>query len=197
MNNLENAMTAVDRAKEDLNYVASAVRREDRDYGMPTIYFMWALLVAIGFTLPDFAPRWAGPYWCIAGPAGGVASWLLGARQGAQAGIHDAALGRRYAYHWLLATLAFVLVFLPAFTGKIGAAAAAANILLVAGLTYALAGVHLERPLLWSGLLMFGGYIALALLDLPYIWTTTGLIVAASLLLAGFSQRNRQPVAQK
>lgn len=190
-------MTAIDRVKEDLDYVTNAVRREDRDDGIPMIYFMWAVLVAIGFALPDFAPRWAGLYWLIAGPAGGLASWWLGARRGAQAGIHDAALGRRYAYHWLLAALAFVLVFVPALAGKVGVAAAATNLLLVAGLTYALAGVHLERPLLWSGVLMFAGYVALSLFELPYIWTTTGLIVAASLLLAGFNQRNRQPIAQK
>ncbi len=190
-------MTAIDRVKEDLDYVASAVRREERDDGIPMIYFMWAGLVAIGFALPDFAPRWAGLYWLIVAPAGGLASWWIGARRGAQTGVHDAALGRRYAYHWLLAALAFVLVIVPALAGKIGAAAAATNLLLVAGLTYALAGVHLERPLLWSAVPMFAGYVALSLFKLPYVWTATGLIVAVALLLAGFNQRKRHPVGQK
>lgn len=188
-------MTTIDRAKEDLDYVASAVRREARDDGVPVIYYLWAVLVAIGWALPDFAPRWTGLYWIIAGPAGGVASWWIGARQGAKAGINDTALARRYAYHWLLAMLAFFLVFLPAISGKVGADAAAINVLLVAGLTYALAGVHLERPLLWSGLLVFGGYVALSTLDLPYLWTITGLVVAASLILAGLTSRKRRPVA--
>ncbi len=186
-------MPAIDQVKEDLHYVASAVRREERDDGIPAIYFMWAALVAIGFALPDFAPRWAGLYWFTVGPAGGLASWWLGARSGAKAGVNDAALGRRHGYHWLLAGAAFVLVFIPAFAGRIDAAAAATNVLLVAGLTYVLAGVHLEKPLIWSGLLMFGGYVALSLLDLPYIWTITGLVVAASLLLAGFTRLNREP----
>lgn len=189
-------MTAIDRFKEDLDYVASAVRRDDHSDGVPVIYYMWAVLIAAGWALPDFAPRWAGLYWVIVGPAGGLVSWWLGSWQGARAGIHDTALGRRYAYHWLLAALAFFLVFLPAIFGKVGADAAAINVLLVAGLTYTLAGVHLERPLLWSGLLVFGGYVALSMLELPYLWTTTGLVVAASLLLAGLTRRKREPVAQ-
>lgn len=184
-------MSAIDRVKEDLDYVANAVRREERDDGVPVIYYMWAALVAVGWSLPDFAPRWAGLYWLIVGPAGGVASWWIGARQGARAGIQDAALGRRHAYHWLLAMLALFLVFLPALVGNATSASAAVNVMLIVGLTYAFAGVHLERPMLWSGLLMFGGYVALTLLDVRYIWTATGLIVAASLLLAGFTLRNR------
>lgn len=188
-------MTAIDRVKEDLDYVASAVRREQREDGIPVIYYMWALLVGIGWALPDFAPRWTGLYWIIAGPAGGLLSWWLGARKGAKAGINDAALGRRYAYHWLLVLLAFFLVFLPAVTGKVSADAAAINVLLVTGLAYSLAGVHLERPLLWSGLLVFGGYVALSVLELPYLWTTTGLVVAASLVLAGLTRRQREPTA--
>ena len=188
-------MTAIDRVKEDLDYVANAVRREERDDGVPIIYYMWAVLVAVGWALPDFAARWTGLYWIIVGPAGGVLSWWIGARRSARVGINDTALGRRYAYHWLLVLLAFFLVFLPAVTGKVGAEAAAINVLLVTGLAYTLAGVHLERPLLWSGLLVFAGYVAMSLLDLPYLWTTTGLIVAASLLLAGLTRRKREPVA--
>lgn len=187
-------MTAIDQVKEDLDYVASAVRREARDDGIPVIYYMWAVLVGIGFALPDFAPRWAGLYWIVAGPGGGLLSWWIGARQGAKEGVHDAALGRRYAYHWILAGIAFFLVLVPVISGKVDIAAAATNTLLVGGLAYALAGVHLEKPLLWSGLVMFAGYVALSLLHLPYLWTTTGLVVAASLVLAGLTRRKRAPV---
>ena len=188
-------MTAIDRVKEDLDYVASAVRREDLDDGIPVIYYLWAVLVAIGWALPDFAPRWTGWYWIIAGPAGGLLSWWIGSRQGASVGINDTALGRRYAYHWSLTLFALLLVFLPAISGKISAETSAINVLLVIGLAYTLAGVHLERPLLWCGLLVFGGYVALSTIELPYLWTITGLVVAASLILAGVTRRKRQPVS--
>lgn len=188
-------MTAIDRVKEDLDYVASAVRRDERRDGLPAIYFMWSVLVAVGWALPDFAPRWAGLYWLIAAPLGGAASWWLGTRESAKIGVNDAEFGRRSLYHWLWAALALFLVFLPALFGKTSGAVAAINVMLVIGLTYTLAGVHLERPLLWSGLLVFIGYVALSLLTVPYIWTTTGLIVAASLVLAGVTRRGREAVA--
>ena len=188
-------MTAIDRVKEDLDYVASAIRREDLDDGVPVIYYLWAVLVAIGWALPDFAPRWTGLYWIIAGPAGGLLSWWIGTRRGTCAGINDTALGRRYAYHWSLTFFALLLVFLPAIFGKISADTAAINVLLVIGLTYTLAGVHLERPLLWCGLLVFAGYVALSTIELPYLWTITGLVVAASLILAGLTRRRRLPAA--
>jgi len=188
-------MPAIEQVREDLDYVANAVRREEADRGPPAVYVLWAVIVAIGFALPDFAPRHAGWYWLIVGPAGGIASWLLGRRQGIIDGVHDAALARRYAYDWLVAGAAFILVFVPAMAGAIQPTAAAVNVLLVGGVAYALAGVHLERPLLWSGLLMFGGYVALSLLALPYVWTATGIIVAASLAIAAVV-RPRAPSPQ-
>ena len=57
--------------------------------------------------------------------------------------------------------------------------AAVGNFLLVAGLAYALAGVHLERPMLWSGLIMLAAYVMLNMFALPYTWTITGLVIGA------------------
>jgi hypothetical protein len=185
-------MPAIDQVREDLDYVASAVRREGSDRGPPAVYLLFAVIVAIGFALPDFAPRYAGWYWLVAGPLGGAVSWWLGYRQALREGVHDEALARRFAHHWLIAAAAFFLVFVPALTGAVSPAAAAVNVLLVGGLTYMLAGIHLDRPLLWSGLLMFGGYVALSLLALPYVWTATGIVVAASLLIAAVA-RPRAP----
>lgn len=181
-------MNAVDRAKEDLQYVAGAVRRHHRPDTIPAIYFLWALIVAIGFVLPDFAPRAAGPYWIIGGIGGGLASWWLATREARRAGINDSALGRRYAYHWLFAGLGLALVWLPIATGRFEIQTGVSNFLLVAGLAYGFAGVHLERPLLWSGLTMLAGYVALSLFILPYVWTITGVVIALSLAWAGLSQ---------
>lgn len=182
-------MTTADRIKQDLDYVASAMRREERSGGVPAIYFMWAAIVAIGFALPDFAPKFAGPFWFVSGIGGGLLSWWLGAREGRKAGVNDAALGRRYGYHWLIAGVGFILCGLPAATGRVGIESVVPNFLLVGGLVYTLAGVHLERPLLWSGLVMFAAYVVLALFDPPYTWTVTGMVIALSLLWAGFSSR--------
>ena len=52
---------------------------------------------------------------------------------------------------------------------------------------YALAGVHLERPLLWSGMVMLAAYVVLTVFALPYTWTITGLAIGVSLAWAGLS----------
>ena len=50
-------MTTNDNLRQDLAFVASAVRRHERAAGVPSIYFLWAVIVAVGFALPDFAPH--------------------------------------------------------------------------------------------------------------------------------------------
>ncbi|WP_242112485.1 hypothetical protein [Luteimonas aquatica] len=174
---------------EDLSYVVRAVRHSERPRGVTAIYLLWAAVIAVGFALPDFAPRWAGPFWLVAGIAGGLASWRLGTRQAARAGVRDADLGRRYALHWLLAGAGFLLCVLPMLDGHGDAGRSAHTFMLVAGLCYALAGVHLDRSWLWPGLLMLAAYAVLTLFAPPFAWTISGLLIAGSLLWAGLRAR--------
>ena len=187
-------MTSADQIKQDLDYVASAVRRQDRSTGVPAIYFLWAGIVLVGFALPDLAPRYAGGFWFAAGIGGGLLSWWLGERDARRTGINDVALGRRYGMHWLVAGLGFLLSALPIMTGRADIGLGASNFLLVAGLAYAMAGVHLERPLLWSGLLMLATYAVLILFAPPYTWTIAGVAIAIALAWAGVAaRRSRTP----
>ena len=57
-------------------------------------------------------------------------------------------------------------------------------ILLILALSYFQAGVHLDRALLWIGLLMGGGYVFVLLVPV-YVWTVVGLVFAAALTVAG------------
>ena len=145
-------MTHDEQIRHDLDYISAAVRRQEQPVGTPAIYFLWAVLVPVGFALPDFAPQWAGLYWLFTG-------------------------------------LAVMLSALPLATGKVAPAAAVPTFMLIAGLAYTLAGVHLIRPLLWSGLMMLAAYAALQLLPLPYIWTISGIAIALSLVWAGIVAR--------
>lgn len=184
-------MTANDGIRNDLAYVASAVRNECPPE-IRGIYVLWAVLVPVGFALPDFAASWTGWYWLVAGPAGGVASWLIGARSADSMGMRDRRTGLRYGWHWGIAGLAFLLAALPAWTGAVSPKVMGANMLLIAGLVYLLAGVHLNRPMAFAGAIMFAGYILLHTTGIAYVWTTTGLVIGAALLVTAiFAGRGR------
>lgn len=178
-------MTKTEQLQQDLDYIAGAVRRRDRPPGVPAIYFLWAAIIAIGFALPDFAPRRTNLFWLVAGIGGGLLSWWLGVRAEQRSGINDRELGLRYGLHWGVGGIAFLLTALPLLLGRVSPQQGGAGFLFTTGLLYALAGVHLERSLLWSGLIMLGAYAALTAFSLPYTWTISGLVIALSLAWAG------------
>ena len=182
-------MTTTEQLRQDLDYVAGALRRRDGDPGVPAIYFLWAAIVLVGFALPDLAPRLAGPFWLLAGVGGGLLSMWLGGRDARINGLVDAQAGRRYGHHWLVVGAGFLLSALPMLLGRADPQAASATFLLVAGLGYALAGVHLNRPLLWSGLVMLAAYGVLQVFSPSYTWSITGLVIAVSLAWAGVTTR--------
>jgi len=184
-------MTKTDQLQQDLDYVTAAVRRREQPVGIPAIYLFWAAAVLVGFASADFAPRSTGLYWLVVGIGGGLLSWWLGERDDRKRGIRDVALGRRYGLHWSISGVGYFLTALPMFVHGPSRDSAAA-FLLTTGIVYSLAGVHLERPLLWCGLLAFAGYAALVGLALPYAWTVTGVLIAACLVLAAvFAARSR------
>ena len=185
-----------DQLKQDLDYIATAVRRRDRSLGVPAIYFLWAAIILIGFAMVDFARHHVSLFWLfwlVAVVGGGVLSWWLGARDSRRRGLNDRAQGQRYGLHWGVGGLAYLLTALPLLLDRVPSPQGGAGFLFTTGLLYALAGVHLERPLLWSGLLMLAAYAVLVAFAPPYIWTITGIVIAASLLWAGLSvQRARR-----
>ncbi|MEO5810861.1 MAG: hypothetical protein ABIU96_04730 [Rhodanobacter sp.] len=188
-------MQATDSLREDLQYVTSAVRQHDRTVGIPVIYYLWAAIVLVGYALPDFAARLAGPFWFVAGFGGGLLSWWLASRDEKRRGVIDRATGRRWGLHWVIGGVGFLLSALPMVTGHVDPAFGATTFLLTGGLIYAFAGVHLERPMLWSGLIMLAAYAVLVIFAPPYVWTISGIVIAFALCWAGVAaQRQRRPV---
>ncbi len=185
-------MSQIDSLRNDIEFVTRVTHHHDQPLGVPAIYFLWAAIVLVGFSLPDFFPRAAGPYWFVAGIGGGLLSAWLGNRHARKAGFNNQALNKRYAMHWGLGALAFMLSVLPLAVGRVDLATGVNNFLLVGGVIYGLAGVHLERPLLWSGALMLAAYIALTLFTPPWTWTITVVTVAAALPWAGFAALRKE-----
>ena len=44
-------MTHDEQIRHDLDYISAAVRRQEQPVGTPAIYFLWAVLVPVGFAL--------------------------------------------------------------------------------------------------------------------------------------------------
>ena len=174
-------MTTQDQLKDDLDFIASTVRRNDRSGGLPALYAFWAVAIAVGFALVDFAPRVVGWYWLVAGIGGGIGSMGYATHEMRRRGIGKSPQGRRWGLHFMIGGLGWFLAALPMLTGAITPKAGASGFLLVTGLVYALAGVHLDRPMLWSGLLALAGFAIMQLVPVPYVWTTTGILMALCL----------------
>lgn len=174
-------MSQIKHLESDLGYVRDALRKSGHHASPPAIYFLWAVIIAVGFPLADFAQQYVGVFWTVAGPVGGVVSWILGWRHSVKHGQVSRALGVRYGLHWLGTMVAIFLVVPLGVTGSIAWSAAHRLILLIIALGYFLAGVHLERPLLWIGVLMVLGYLLLFTVS-AYGWTIVGALVAVALV---------------
>ncbi|MFV2073484.1 MAG: hypothetical protein ACC742_12635 [Thermoanaerobaculales bacterium] len=188
-------MNEVDRLQSDLSYVRDAVQEVDKGGAPYGIYFLWAVIVLAGFALVDFAPRWLSLYWGIAGPAGGIFTGWISYRAARRAGEEDRREGIRHALHWTAMFVAIALIVVLAVLGKITWDGLSVTILVVIALGYFLAGVHLERPLMWLGLLMAAGYPFVLLVPI-YPWTLLGLLVAVGMVATGLIVRRGRVVQQ-
>lgn len=173
--------------ERDLEFVRNVVERSDRRRGGAAIYALWGILVLVGFPLVDFAPSAAGLMWTIAAPVGTVLSFFLGRSLAKRVGVADGGLAARYMLHWVALLLAMAAVYPLVAMGIVSGRGAGAVLLLLLAFAYVLAGVHLERPLLWVGLVIALGYPIVVLVD-QYAWTAIGIVVGAALLLTALLQ---------
>jgi len=177
-------MDQIQQLKGDLHFVRAAVDRADYGPAPSAIYFLWAALCLCGFALIDVAPEWVGTYWSIAGPAGFVVSAVLGWHYGRRDGGSSRATGVRHLLHWGAMLGAIFLAGLLPMTGTLAWEDLNRTILLILALGYFLAGVHLDHAMLWVGLVMAGGYVAVLLVS-AYAWTFVGVALAVALTIAG------------
>jgi hypothetical protein len=93
-------MDHLERLQGDLRFVRSAIDASTRSPSPSALYFLWAVIVLIGFSLVDFQIDLVPEYWAVAAPAGFVASAYLGWRHARQIGQASASDGRRHLLHW-------------------------------------------------------------------------------------------------
>jgi hypothetical protein len=181
-------METTRQVTDDLAYLGGLLRRSERGASPFIIYALWAVLTLVGFSMVDFAPQRVGLFWLIAGPLGGVASAILGHRYGLKIGQVNREEGLRIGWHWFGMMLGILLVVPLGVTGAIAWSVLSRVILLIVALAYFLAGVHMERPLKWVGVLMMAGYVGLFFIP-AYGWTLVGILVSLSLIVSGLMER--------
>jgi membrane protein implicated in regulation of membrane protease activity len=173
-------MSAAEKVHDDLRYVRDALQSADRASSPASIYLLWAAIGAVGFPLADFAPRWVPWFWLVASPLGLVTSLWLGHRQSRREGQLDNREAWRHGLHWLGLLLGAGLAVPLVATGRIDGATIGQVILLLVAIVYFLAGVHLDRALLWVSGLLAVGYLALFVIT-GWGWTVVGVTMAISL----------------
>ena len=182
------------RMESDLGYVRDVLDRSEQNASPSSIYWLWAIIVLIGFPLADFAPRFVGLYWMIMGPLGGIASGILGYRFSRNLGQLSRRVGRQHALHWGAMMIVIFSAVGLGIAGTVAWSEIHRIILLILSLSYFLAGVYLEPPMIWIGLLMFAAYFVMFFMS-AYAWTIVGIVVAAGMIVAavtGGSGRGRQ-----
>jgi hypothetical protein len=186
-------MTDLNRIGDDLRFVRASV--DGAAPGTPpAVYFLWSILVLYGFVLLDLWPERVPLYWTIAAPAGGLVSAYLGWRHQRSGGHLDASRGIRYALHWGALLAAIVLGSVMVRQRLVSVDAFGPIALLLVAQAYFYAGLHLDKPMRWVGLLMAAAYL-LVLSMASYAWTLTGVLIAAALVASGLLESRGRAAA--
>jgi len=178
-------MSEIERLESDLTFVRGVVSRSAPP-GPALIYWFWAIVCAIGFSLPDFAPQRMATFWMIVGPAGWLLSMFLGYRHAKRVGQLDAREGARHLAHWGVMLVTIGLAALLVRQGHVPGEVMGPLAILIVAFSYVLAGLHLDKFLLLPGGLMFVGYGVLLFVD-DFSWTIVGALVAIGLACAGIA----------
>ena len=155
------------------------------------ITVLWAVIIAAGYALNDFAMDYAPLFWTIAPAAGFLASLGLGVRQERKRGLRRPRLGARHALHWGSIFFAGVAVISIALSHRLDGWVIGQLFGLLCGTVFLLGGLHLDRRKLLPGVLLICGSAAVDHLQ-PYPWTTVGLATAAALVASAIWMKPKE-----
>ncbi len=170
------------KLEEDVSFVRQAVEeRDEGEYKTLAIIVMWAVVLAVGYALNDFAMEYAPFYWMTAPVAGFLVSLALGARSDRKRGLRRPGLGARHALHWATIFFGGVAVIFIAVAHRFDGWVIAQLFALLTGVVFFLGGLHLDRRTLWPGVLLICGAAAVDHIQ-PWPWTIVGLATSAALV---------------
>ena len=173
-------------AEQDLAYVQEVVKgAESAPSGPRAIYILWAVIYFTGFSLFDWNHRYAGIFWMIAGPIGGVVSFWLGRRSALRAGAASSRILKRHMLHWVGMGAAIFMALPLLWLDVMSSTALIKVILLIMAIGMFTAGIYLVRPYLWVGIALAVCYLAVMTVSaLP--WMVVGALSGGTMLLAAF-----------
>ena len=184
-------MSETQQTAQDLAFLRDVVRRSESDPPVSVATgFMWAAIVLAGCLLNDLIPQYCWIFWITVPLVGLFISGMLGKRAALDAGMRDAGERSRHAMHWSIVFWAGLPIVLLLFRHQIDGWTMGQLLMLLGGVMYFLGGVHLERNYLLPGGALI---VSAAILSFrfPFIWTTCGVIVAATLIVS-FSVGHRK-----
>lgn len=176
--------------QSDIGFVKDLVSKAKAPSTPGSVYALWAVLVAVGFTMVDFAPMWVGFYWMIAGPGGGLLSGYLGSKAGIKRGQIDREVGIQHALHWSGMLVVTGLAVLLAVKGLVHGQVISQIILLIVALGWWSAGVLFDRAFLYLGGIMMLGFIATLFIS-KYAWTGMGILMMIALFSVAYKKGKR------
>ncbi len=170
------------KLEEDVSFVRQAVEQRDKaEYKSLAIIVMWAVIVAVGYALNDFAMDYVPFYWMTAPVAGFLVSLALGSRSDRKRGLSRPGLSARHGLHWGTIFLGGMAVISIAVAHRFDGWVIGQLFALLTGVVFFLGGLHLDRRTLWPGVLLICGAAAVDHIQ-PYPWTIVGLATAATLV---------------
>ena len=184
-------MVAEKQLQADLGFVREAIQRSSSPFSPPSIYYMWAAITLVGFTLADFAPERIGLYWLVAVPAGMIASMTLGIRHGRRVGQINRRAGARMGLHWMGFSATMLLASMMVPLGMLSGRTLGSIALLLTALAYYLAAIHMDRRLIWVAMLLALGYVVVLFVS-SFAWTIVGVVVAVALVVTASSGEERR-----
>ncbi|MDB5292723.1 MAG: hypothetical protein JWL69_3964 [Phycisphaerales bacterium] len=192
-------MTDPQQLSQDLHFVREAVNRRELTGPSPApILYVWAVYVLVGYTMIDFWPQASGWFFMVGGIVGGILSGILGKRAGRRIGEHDRERGRRAMLHWFggiflaFLSVAALAATVPALRPPSATQVLAQIFVVMIGLDYFLAGVHLDRHFLWLGPIVMAGGVLVGLFP-HYGWTGLGVVIALGLVVPTFFPAHHAP----
>ena len=184
------------KLEEDVSFVRQAVEQRDEDqYRELGVIVLWAVIIAVGYTLNDFAVEYSPLFWTIAPLAGFLVSCGLGAREGRKEGVRRPGLGRRHALHWGTIFFAGVAVISIALSHRFDGRLIGQLFALISGVVFFLGGLHLDRRTLWPGVLLICGAAAIDHIQ-PYPWTIVGWATAVGLVASALWMKPKDEEAK-